>query len=219
MGRAIYPLVFFDVDSTLVSIEGIDLLARDDPEITRLTEAAMNGDLPIEEVYARRLERIRPSRAAIDALATEYTRSLVADAEGVISVLRECGVDVHLATAGILQAVQPLAAHLGIAPRAIHAVELSFDAGGNYSGFDTRSPLTRSRGKEIVVLDVRARTKGKAAFVGDGATDLEARDAVDLFIGFGGVRARESVRASSDVYIDEPTLRPILSHLLRSDHE
>src|SRR4029077_14365220 len=39
-----YRIVFFDVDSTLVSIEGIDELARGNAEVARLTEAAMNGE-------------------------------------------------------------------------------------------------------------------------------------------------------------------------------
>ena len=51
--------------------------------------------------------------------------------------------------------------------------------------------------------------------VGDGATDMEARDALggaDAFIGFGGVQARPSVRAGADWFVTsfEP-LRDALS--------
>ena len=49
--------------------------------------------------------------------------------------------------------------------------------------------------------DVRARTKARAAFVGDGASDLEAKPAVDFFVGFGGVRERGVVREKADVYV------------------
>jgi phosphoserine phosphatase len=52
-----------------------------------------------------------------------------------------------------------------------------------------------------VVRDVRARTKGKAAFVGDGVSDLEAKPAVDLFIGFGGVHTRPRVRENAEVFL------------------
>ena len=172
-----YRLVFFDVDSTLVTIEGIDVLGGGDPRIVALTEAAMNGDIPLEEVYARRLEIIRPSRAAVNALAGRYAHSLVDGAAETIDALQRAGAIVHLVTAGIEQAISPLAEMLRV--RNVHAVRLRFTGDGAYDGFDP-SPLTRAGGKEIVVRDVRARTKGKAAFVGDGASDLEAKSAVEL---------------------------------------
>ena len=193
-----YRLVFFDVDSTLVTIEGIDVLARGDPEIVRLTEAAMNGEIPLDEVYARRLEMIRPTAADVDALAQRYLASIVDGAPEVIAELQRAGTIVHLVTAGIEQAILPLAEALEV--RNVHAVRLRFAAGGAYEDFDRRSPLTRAGGKSVVVRDVRARTKGKAAFVGDGASDLEAKPAVDRFIGFGGVRERAVVRENADAY-------------------
>ena len=83
----------------------------------------------------------------------------------------------------------------------MHAVRLRFAPDGAYQDFDRRSPLARAGGKEVIVRDVRARAKGKAAFVGDGASDLEAKPAVDLFIGFGGVRERELIKEKADVYV------------------
>jgi phosphoserine phosphatase len=206
-----YRLVFFDVDSTLVTIEGIDILAGGDPRIVELTEAAMNGAVPLEEVYARRLDLIRPSRAAVDPLAARYRQSLVDGAAETIAALQRAGAIVHLVTAGVEQAIAPLAETLGV--RHVHAVRLQFADDGSYADFDRRSPLTRAGGKEIVVRDVRARTKGRAAFVGDGASDLEAKAAVDLFIGFGGVRERAIVRENADMYVRrmQDVLRAIMS--------
>ena len=71
-----YRFVFFDVDSTLVTIEGIDVLANGNPEIVRLTEAAMNGEIPLDRVYGKRLEIIRPTRADVEALGQRYIASL-----------------------------------------------------------------------------------------------------------------------------------------------
>jgi phosphoserine phosphatase len=204
-----YRFLFFDVDSTLVTIEGIDVLAGGNPEIARLTEAAMNGEVPLDEVYARRLEIIRPTRAAVDALAQRYLGSLVDGAEEVIAELQARGHVVHLVTAGIEQAILPLAERLGV--RNVHAVRLSFDEDGTYKDFDRRSLLTRAGGKELVVRAVRARSKGGAAMIGDGASDLEARPAVDLFIGFGGVAERARVRENADVFVTE--LRDVLRHV------
>ena len=63
-----YRFAFFDVDSTLVTIEGIDVLADGNPEITKLTDAAMNGEIPLDQAYAKRLEMIRPSKDRVEQL-------------------------------------------------------------------------------------------------------------------------------------------------------
>lgn len=214
MTAAPYRFVFFDVDSTLVTIEGIDELADGNPEIARLTEAAMNGDIPLDAVYGKRLEIIRPPRLRIEKLGEQYQSTLVPGAEETIRTLRDGGVAVHLVTAGIEQAILPLAARLGLEPRVVHAVRLSFEEDGSYRDFDRRSFLAQPGGKELVVRDVRARSHGKAAFVGDGVSDLETKPAVDLFIGFGGVQARPRVRDNADVFIVERDLRAVLRHLI-----
>ena len=205
-----FRTVFFDVDSTLVTIEGIDVLAGGNPEVAKLTDAAMNGEIPLDQVYAKRLEMIRPSRADIYALANRYLESLTPGARETLDELRKHGVNIHIVTAGIAQAITPLAEHLGV--RNVHAVSLTFDDDGAYRDFDRRSFLTRPGGKELVVRDVRARSHGRAAFVGDGVSDLEAKPAVDLFVGFGGVVVRPRVKENADVFVDD--LRATLNHLL-----
>lgn len=209
-----FRFVFFDVDSTLVTVEGIDELADGNPEIARLTAAAMNGDVALDEVYGKRLEIIRPTIQRVEKLGERYKASLVTGAQETIRSLHESGVTVHLVTAGLEQAILPLARHLGLDDRVVHAVRLEFDPSGAYRDFDRRSFLARPGGKELVVRDVRARSKGRAAFVGDGVSDLEARPAVDLFIGFGGVAVRQRVKENADVFVTEPDLRAVLPHLL-----
>ena len=64
------PLICFDCDSTLSSIEGIDELGRARgaavfAEVEAMTNDAMNGKLPVEAVFGRRLEIIRPTRADV----------------------------------------------------------------------------------------------------------------------------------------------------------
>jgi len=204
-----YRFAFFDVDSTLVTIEGIDMLADGNPEILKLTDAAMNGEIPLDQVYARRLEMIRPSKDRVEQLGATYVQSLVDGAAETIAKLQE-KVIVHLVTAGIEQAIVPLANALHV--KNIHAVKLTFDTNGNYKDFDRRSFLTRTGGKELLVRDIRARSHGKAAFIGDGVSDLEAKPAVDLFIGFGGVVVRPRVKENADLYVTD--LRDVLQHLL-----
>ena len=213
--NAPFSLVFFDVDSTLVTIEGIDVLAADDAAVVELTEAAMNGEVPLEDVYGRRLEIVRPTRAQIEDLGRRYVETLVPGARETIARLRDHGIEVHLLTAGLEPAVLLLAKELRISDRFVHAVGIALDDNGTYRDYDRGSFLTRRGGKAVVIRDIRSRAHGSAAFVGDGMTDVEAADMVELFIGFGGVRIRPEVRERSAVYIEEADLRSVLPWLLR----
>lgn len=70
-----FDFIFFDCDSTLSTIEGIDELARQKgkfDEVKRMTDAAMEGEVHLQNVYDRRLELLGPTRAEIRAIERHY---------------------------------------------------------------------------------------------------------------------------------------------------
>lgn len=228
-----FELVFFDCDSTLVSIEGIDELARwvgCEEEVAALTTQAMNGDLPLEAVYSRRLEMLRPTREHLRRLGQLYREHLIPGADQVIAALRSQGREVFIISGGLAQAVQEFGVFLGLPIPNIHAVEMDFNQltgrwwetwkhpGGRNPDerylTHTTGPLTVGKGKAEIIRAIRQSHRGRALLVGDGLSDLEAGEAVDLFVGFGGVVARERVRAGAEVFIDAPSLAPILPLVL-----
>ena len=94
-----FGAVCFDCDSTLSRLEGIDELAsrhgRKD-EVALLTEAAMNGELSIDDVYAKRLSIVRPDREAVAWLGERYVQELVPGARETIEALRRLGKPVYV---------------------------------------------------------------------------------------------------------------------------
>ena len=46
--------------------------------------------------------------------------------------------------------------------------------------------------------------------VGDGSSDLSTRDYVDLFVGFGGVIARDNVMSKAPIALESKSIAPIL---------
>ena len=71
-----YATVVLDCDSTLSDMEGIEELASEHrEEVARLTDAAMRGELPLEQVYGRRLDLVRPGRARMEALGRQGASS------------------------------------------------------------------------------------------------------------------------------------------------
>ncbi len=206
-----FGTVIFDCDSTLSRIEGIEELAADrSDEIARLTQLAMSGTVPLEQVYGLRIEQVRPSRDRLEWLGRRYVETMVDGVPQVVRGLHGAGMDVRIVSGGLKPAVAILAAHLGIRPERVAAVDVRFRDDGSYAGFDASSPLARAGGKREVIEAWRPGLAGPVMLVGDGATDLEAKPAVDMFVAYTGVRGRSAIARSADAVVDGPSLLPVL---------
>ena len=170
-----FDIICFDCDSTLSKIEGIDELARRvglGDELAKLTDAAMNGDVSLEAIYSKRLELIKPSRAAMDWLADLYMAELV---DGVVDVFAELARQnkiVHIISGGLRPAILPLAKLLNVPEINVHAVDVYFADNGDYLNYQTDSPLAKNGGKAVIVTALNATN---LVLVGDGKRDLEAQ--------------------------------------------
>jgi len=210
-----FDVICFDCDSTLSRIEGIDELARRvgvGEEMSKLTDLAMNGVVPLEAVYERRLSIIRPDQASINWLADLYIAEIVEGVKEVFASLLDQDKAVHIISGGLRQAILPLAEHLGLPESHVHAVDIYFNEDGSYRNYDLNSPLARTGGKAVVVGTLKG--EGSLVMVGDGKTDLEAKQSGAVVLGFGGVVDRAIVREQADFYTTEPTLLAVLEHIL-----
>jgi len=198
-------LLIFDCDSTLSSIEGIDELARvRGPEAFKKVEdmnnEAMDGKISVEAVFGRRLEIIQPEAKHVAEIGQRYIDTIEPDAKAVIDVARAAGWTPMIISGGFRPIIRPLANYLGI--ERVEAVDLFFDGEGRYTGFDESYPTTHSGGKPEVIKRLKAELKpAKIVMIGDGASDLETKPVVDLFVGFGRYTTREKVKRESAAFI------------------
>lgn len=203
--------VVFDCDSTLCATEGIEELARRrGASVRELTEAVMRGEIPMEEVYSRRLAIVQPTRDDVAALEQIYLDKLVPDARETVRALRDEGIHVRVMSAGVRSAIEAVGAELGLSMRDVAGVEIYYDEQGEYDDFDAASPLARAYGKRDLLRVWRSEIPGAFMMVGDGATDLEAADAADVFVAYAGVVERPGVTAEADVVVRSESLAPIL---------
>ena len=230
-----YDLVILDCDSTLTTLEGIDELARArgrHEEIKALTDAAMNGDVRLEEVYERRLDTLQPTRREIAALADQYRENVVTDARELVGALHAAGREVFIVSGGLTDAVLPFGLWLGVPEDHIRAVGIQYELTSGPPEIDpqdqrgglryksiTPSPLTRSEGKPLVVREILRDRTERSMLVGDGVSDLVAAPEVDLFVGFTGVVEREAVTSHADVLITGDSLAPVLGLALSATEE
>lgn len=223
-----YDLIFFDCDSTLSTIEGVDELARlkgKEGRVGLLTQKAMDGELDLADVYGKRLKAIRPTRGQLEMIEQLYWDRIVPDAQEVIAALKMIEKEVFIISGGLADAVEGFGKRLGVAPDHIRAVTLEYNElsgewwryydfasqkGQSYLDYD-EGPLTVSAGKPHVVSELAGERFGKRFLIGDGASDLATRgNGIDLFVGFGGVVVREKVEHEADVFIYPNTLAPVL---------
>jgi phosphoserine phosphatase len=203
-----FRAVLFDCDSTLADVEGIDELAREHRDaVAELTARAMAGELPLEEVYSRRLALARPGRRELDDLAARYVAGLVPGARETVAGLHAAGVDVRIVSGGLRPAVLAVARALGVPDDRVYAVGVVLDAAGGYAGYESDSPLARSGGKRRLVEGLSGLPR-PSLLVGDGVTDLEARPAVDAFACYTGIARRQRIAAAADFVISD--LRMVL---------
>ena len=197
--------LFLDCDSTLCAIEGVDELAalrgaETEQKVIDLTNQAMDGKIAISDIFGARLDLIQPTRKMCEAVGEIYIQRLSDGVEEGLSLLRNNGWEPIIISGGFTQVIEPVAQKLGITT--IHAVNLYFYPEGNYLGYEQEAPTARNGGKpEIIQEHLSTYPSDVSVMVGDGISDLETKEMVTLFVGYGGVVAREAVIKGSEAFI------------------
>lgn len=212
--------VFFDLDSTICKIEGLDYLAESkgkNHHIKEITEKAMNGQLPFRTALLEKLKLIRPSKKDFSFLSQAYLANISPGIKETIQFLKKKGAVIFIITGSFYPAVLPLAEVLGIKEENLFANKIFFDEDGNFKDIDLDNPLSRNGGKLEIVKKILSpyNPKPYSIFIGDSVTDLETKEIVNLFIGYGGVKLREKVKKESDFFVKDlkeivKLLKPVL---------
>jgi phosphoserine phosphatase len=204
--------IIFDFDSTLVTIEGIDELARSKgvyPQVEQLTKLAMDGQTSLEDVFERRLELIKPTWSDIEELADLYLKTITPGSEQFIKQLK-INNNIFVVTGGYYQAVLKTTDYLGIDRDKVFANQLFHTENGSYVDFNRSIPLWQQQGKALVVKEIQREYSGKTSIIGDGMSDAHAKTNGEAFIHFTGVVNRLAVARFAD---------HTLSRLAMSDFE
>jgi phosphoserine phosphatase len=206
-------LVVFDVDSTLIEDEVIELLAeaagkRD--EVKAITDAAMAGDLDFSQSLSARVAML--AGVPEDALARAFSRVRVtAGARELIAAIHRAGGKAAAVSGGFSQVLEPLAKDLELDFQRANTLEI---VDGKLTG-KTIGPVI-DRSAKAAALAEWARelglAEGATIAVGDGANDLEMMAAAGIGVAFN---AKPLVRASADLVLEGESLEPLIAILPR----
>lgn len=199
--------VAFDVDSTLCEDESIDELAEYlgcGAAVAELTKSAMGGTMTFQEALAARLDLMAVSKTQVAAFLADHPPRLSKGIPELVTALRRRGQEVFLVSGGFRSIINPIAEMLNIPLPHVYANTILYNEDGSYSGFDAEELTSQSGGKAAAVRLIKAtHSLDTMVMIGDGATDLEARQpgGADLFIGYGGTVARDNVAAAADWFV------------------
>lgn len=203
---------FFDCDGTLSLVEGIDELAAMNgvaEEVSAITERCMTSTGLSLADYRARLDCTRPTQSQIAKLGEIYCENLTPGAFETIQALHHLGKHVYIISAGIRSAVIEFAKTLGVRAENVLAVDVFFDNNGHYLGFDEESALVQSMGKPKQISAI-LKANEQSLLVGDGLSDWEAHQAVTRFLGFAGLKGKDSVKSRADFFINTASLYSVL---------
>jgi D-3-phosphoglycerate dehydrogenase len=206
-----------DFDSTLVTVESLDELARialrgkdDGPERLRqlqaLTNQGMAGKLAFDESLRRRLELFSADRGHVEELIGFLKTRLSPSAVSSKSWFETNAADIYVISGGFKDFICPVIEMLGLDPEHVYANSFLYDAAGHITGYDKRSLLCRPQGKVAQLQSLAL--KGKLIIIGDGYTDYEIKrhGAADEFWAMTETVARREVVDKADRVIHEFSL-------------
>ena len=201
-------LVVMDVDSTLVQGEVIEMVAAHagcEDEVTRITEAAMRGEIDFERSLRDRVALLEGvEEKALDEVYDALT--LAPGARTMVRVLRRLGYRFAIVSGGFSQITDRLAAELGIHFARANELEI---VDGVLTGRIVGDVVDRA-GKADALRHFAAEVGvpvGSVIAIGDGANDLDMLNAAGLGIAFN---AKDVVRNAADTSVNVPYLDAIM---------
>ena len=193
-------LVVFDVDSTLIQDEVIELLAEEAgkrAEVAAITDAAMRGELDFAESLRARVATLAGLPESVIRATFDRVR-MTPGAEQLIDHIHAIGGLVGAVSGGFAQILRPLAERLKLD---FHLANQLGVANGKLTG-DVDGPIIDKNAK-AAALELWAEQSGiskvNTIAVGDGANDLQMMSSAALGVAFN---AKPIVRDQANLVVE-----------------
>ena len=201
-------LVVFDVDSTLIQGEVIEMLgahAGVEPEVRQITEAAMRGELNFSESLDQRVSLLEGLPASVlDDVAA--TLELTPGARTTIRTLKRMGFRCGVVSGGFSQVIAKLVDELDLDFAVANELEI---VDGKLTGRVVGEVVDRA-GKAKALRRFAAEYDiplAQCVAVGDGANDIDMLSAAGMGVAFN---AKPALREVADTALSHPYLDAVL---------
>lgn len=206
-----YRLILFDVDSTLIKQEVIDLLAEKSGhgrEVQQITARAMAGEIDFSQALSKRVSLLEGlPESVFDEVISEI--SFAEGFDELFSFLRKNGFLVGAVSGGFHNVLDKLFARLQLDFLKANVLEV---VDGRLTGKITAAPVDRMA-KARALREFAALHKVElenTVAVGDGANDLEMIEIAGLGVSYMG---KEILRQKADLHLEKAGLNALIQYL------
>jgi phosphoserine phosphatase len=200
-------LVQFDVDSTFIQQEAIELLAAKAgvlEQVSKVTESAMRGELDFAQSLIARVSLLKDLPESV--ISEVQQEILLTDgAAELVQELHAKGHFISLVSGGFINIIKPLIDQLKIDFFKANTLEI---VDGRLTGRVTGVIIDRA-GKADALREFAKKCGVKiedTVAIGDGANDLDMMATAGMSIAFN---AKPIVAAQAQFVINEPSLRGV----------
>ncbi|MFC9251388.1 phosphoserine phosphatase SerB [Amycolatopsis thailandensis] len=208
LARRAKRLVVFDVDSTLIQGEVIEMLgahAGVEPQVREITEAAMRGELNFGESLERRVALLEGlPETVLDEVAASI--ELTPGARTTIRTLKRMGFRCGVVSGGFTKIIKSLVDDLGLDFAAANELEV---VDGKLTGRVVGEIVDRA-GKATALRRFAEEYEislQQCVAVGDGANDIDMLSVAGMGVAFN---AKPALREVADTALSHPYLDAVL---------
>ena len=176
----------FDFDSTLTSVEALDVLAEITlknnsekdiiiDEIKHITNLGIDGDISFTESLERRIKLLQANKSDLSLLIGELKQQLSKSIEENKQFFHDHSDDIYVISCGFKEFIDEIVADYNITPDRVYANSFKFDNKGAIVGFDEENVLAKHNGKIECLQNLNL--EGEVQVIGDGYSDYVMREA------------------------------------------
>ncbi|CAM2916035.1 phosphoserine phosphatase SerB [Saccharomonospora xinjiangensis] len=208
LARRAKRLVVFDVDSTLIQGEVIEMLAAHagvEAEVREITEAAMRGELNFSESLIRRVSLLEGlPESVLDDVAAKI--ELTPGARTTVRTLKRLGFRCGVVSGGFSRIIDGLVTDLGLDFAVANELEI---VDGRITGKVVGDIVDRAAKAEALKRYAAGYgiPLGQCVAVGDGANDIDMLTTAGMGIAFN---AKPALREVADAAVSHPYLDAVL---------
>ena len=199
----------FDFDSTLTSVEALDVLAEiilaNKPEkeavvseIQEITNLGIDGDISFTESLERRLALLPATKEDLNTLIKELQSKVSESIVRNKAFFEKYSEDIYVISCGFKEFIEPIVAQYNIPADKVYANTFTFDETGKINGFDKENVLSSHNGKIECLKQMKL--EGEVQVIGDGYSDYVMKEAgiADKFFAYTENVSRDKATANAD---------------------
>ena len=199
----------FDFDSTLTSVEALDVLAeitlKKKPnkdqiiqEIIDITNLGIDGEISFTESLEKRINLLQANKSDLSKLIKELQKKVSPSIERNKEFFETYASSIYVISAGFKEFIVPIVAKYNIAADRVYANTFEFDEHDKIVGFDRENPLSVHNGKIQCLRELKL--KGEIQVIGDGYSDYVTREAgiADKFFAYTENVSRDKTTQNAD---------------------